>query len=70
MRTKEIIQEIQRLPINKRILIAERTLKSIRTDSTTDKMKKAAELLEKNYQTDAKLTEFTQLDSENFYEPR
>ncbi len=70
MRAKEIMQEIQRLPINKRILIAERTLKSIRTDSTTDKMKKAAELLEKNYQTDAKLTEFTQLDSENFYEPR
>ena len=70
MGTKEIIKEIQRLPIPKRMLVIERTLKSIRERELNIKIKKAVDALLKDYQSDKELTVFTGIDFENFYETR
>ncbi len=70
MGTKEIINEIQRLPINKRMLIIERTLKSIRESELKKGIDEAVNELFVEYKTDKDLTAFTNLDFENFYEAR
>jgi len=70
METKEIISAIRKLPISKRMLIVERTLKSIRVSDTREKMVKAAESLIDDYNNDKELTAFTQLDYEGFYETK
>lgn len=70
MRTKEIIEEIQRLPVVKRMQVIEKTLKSIRESEEQNKMNKAASALLKDYQTDKALTAFTDIDFEDFYEAR
>ncbi len=70
MRTQEIIKEINQLPINKRFLIIEKTLKSIRQSEQKKKMEQAANALLIDYKTDSELTAFTDLDLENFYEAR
>jgi hypothetical protein len=70
METKEIIKEIQKLPVAKRMLIVERTLKGIRESDTQNLMATAAESLAKYYKTDKELVAFTQLDQESFYEAR
>ncbi len=68
--TKELIKEIQRLPISKRILLVERTLKSIRESELKKKMEKAVDTLLGDYQTDKELTAFSNIDFDNFYEAR
>ena len=70
MRTNEIIKEIQRLPIQKRIYIIEKTIHSLRKQEDTNQMKKAADTLYTNYKSDKELTVFTILDFEDFYETR
>ncbi len=70
MRTTDLIKEIQRLPMQKRILVIEKTIHSIRKEENTNLLKKAADVLYVNYKTDKELTEFTNLDFENFYEAR
>jgi hypothetical protein len=70
METKEIIKAIKKLPVNKRILIIERTLRTIRESETRNKMTDAADALYKDYSEDKELTEFTLLDCESFYETR
>jgi len=70
MGAKEIIKEIQRLPIPKRMLIIERTLKSIRKSELNKKIKIAVDTLLNDYQSDKELTAFTGIDFENFYEAR
>ncbi|MCD4746442.1 MAG: hypothetical protein K8R58_09095 [Bacteroidales bacterium] len=70
MGTKEIIQEIKRMPINKRILIIERTIQSIKESEVKNKMKKAVDILVSDYENDTELTVFTNLDFESFYEAR
>ena len=70
MKTKELIKEIQRLPINERILIVERTLKSIRMNQSKKRMKKAANVLHEDYRSDDELTAFTDIDFDDFYETR
>ena len=70
MQTAAIIQEINRLPIVKRMYIAEQTLRNIRLEERQSSMKAAADVMLKSYQTDKDLTIFTQLDCENFYETR
>ena len=61
MRTIDIIKEITRLPINRRIFIVERTLKSIREKEDKNKIEKAVNSLFNDYSTDKKLTEFTEI---------
>jgi hypothetical protein len=70
MRTTELIKEIQRLPIQKRMFVIERTIHSIRQNDENSQMKRAAELLYTDYKTDAELTVFSSLDYEEFYEAR
>lgn len=70
METKEIISAIRKLSVSKRMLIVERTIKSIRENDTRERMKKAAEMLVEDYTNDKELTAFTQLDFEGFYETK
>jgi len=70
MKTTDIIKEITRLPIDRRIFIVERTLKSIREKEEKNKIEKAVNSLLNDYSTDKELTEFTDIDFEEFYEAR
>jgi hypothetical protein len=70
METREIIRAIRKLPVSKRMLIVERTLKTIRESETRKMMVKAAESLLEDYKNDKELIAFTQLDYEGFYETK
>lgn len=70
METREIIRAIRKLPVSKRMLIVERTLKTIRESETRKRMVKAAESLFEDYKDDKELIVFTQLDFEGFYETK
>jgi hypothetical protein len=70
METKEIMNAIKKLPVTKRMLIVEHTLKTIRESETRERMVKAADILYKEYQEDKDLTAFMALDYEAFYETR
>jgi hypothetical protein len=66
----EIIKEIKRLPVDKRLIIVEQTLKSIREAENKKQLETAAEALYGDYSTDKELTALTELDFEDFYEAR
>jgi hypothetical protein len=70
MRTNELIKEIERMPVQKRIYLIEKTIHSIRKKSDSDQMKKAVNFLLMDYKSDKELTAFTNLDFEDFYETR
>lgn len=70
MNTTELIKEIERLPVQKQIFVIEKTLHSIRQREDINQMNKAADMLLSDYKTDYELTSFTNLDYEDFYEPR
>ncbi len=70
MKTTELIKEIQKLPVKKRIYVLERSMYLIRKQQDEDQMNKAAEKLLDDYLTDKELTAFTNLDFEDFYETR
>ncbi len=70
MRTNELIKEIQRLPIQKRIFVIEKSIHSLRKHEETNQMKKAADVLYSDYNSDKELTAFTDLDFDKFYEAR
>jgi len=70
MRTNEIIKEIQRLPVHKRIYVIEKTIHSIRKQEDKNELKKAADNLLIDYESDKELTAFTNIDFEDFYEAR
>jgi len=68
METKEIIKQIEKLPVAKRILVVEQTLKSIRKNELKEKLTKAVEDMQEEYKTNKDLTAFTDIDFEEFYE--
>jgi hypothetical protein len=70
MRTNEIIREIQRLPLLKRIYVIEKAIHSIRSQEDKNMMKKAADELYDEYKADNELTAFTNLDFVDFYEAK
>jgi hypothetical protein len=70
METNEIIKAIKKLPVNKRMLIIEKTLKTIRESENRKKMEDSAKSLYDDYSGNTELTEFTLLDGESFYETR
>jgi hypothetical protein len=70
MRTTEIIKEIQNLPIRKRIYVLEKTIHSLGKQEDAIQMRKAADALYADYNSDKELTVFTTLDFESFYEAR
>jgi hypothetical protein len=70
MKTKELIKEIQKLPVRERIYVIERSMHLIRKQEEESQIKEAAEELYNDYLKDKELTIFTNLDFENFYEAR
>ncbi len=70
MKTKELIDEIQKLPVKKRIFVIERTMQLMRKQEERDQMTTAADTLYEDYKANKELTQFTNLDFENFYEAR
>ncbi|HEY5510243.1 MAG TPA: hypothetical protein VIK10_04365 [Prolixibacteraceae bacterium] len=70
MKTSELIKEIERLPVQKRILVIEKTIYTLRKHEDNNQMVKAANLLSSDYKTDSELTALTKLDFEDFYEAR
>ena len=70
MRTSLIIKEIERLPIQKRMIVVEKTIKSIREADLKVQMKLAADKLYEDYNNDKELTAFKEIDFEGFYEAR
>jgi len=70
MGTQQLIREIEKLPITRRMAIIERTLKSMREREYKNQMEKASEAILNDYETNKELTAFTSLDLEDFYESR
>jgi hypothetical protein len=70
METAAIIHEIDNLPEYKRMLIVEQIIRSIRLNNQERTLEMAADRLYADYKNDKELTVFTQLDCEDFYEPR
>ncbi len=70
MKTTEIIKELSRLPVNKRIYVIEKTIQSIRQQEDSNQLTIAADHLSNDYKNDKELTVFTEIDFENFYETR
>ena len=66
METVEIINKIDNLPVYERMQIVEQIIRSMRIDNQKIIMENAAEYLYNDYKNDKELTEFTQLDYENF----
>ncbi|OFY63690.1 MAG: hypothetical protein A3H98_05730 [Bacteroidetes bacterium RIFCSPLOWO2_02_FULL_36_8] len=70
MQTVDIMQEIQRLPLNKKFYVVEETIKSIKKDELNHQMGLAVDELYNDYVNDKELTAFTTLDFEKFYEAK
>ena len=70
MKTEEILREIRRLPVKKRIYVIEKAIHSIREQEEKDQMSKAVDTLYSDYKNDKELTAFTNIDFEDFYETK
>ena len=70
MRTNEILKEIKRLPVQKRILVIEKAIHSIREQEEKDQINQAVDTLYDDYKNDKELTAFTNIDFDDFYETR
>jgi hypothetical protein len=70
MRTSELIREIRKLPLSKRIYVIEKAIHSIREQEEKKQMEKAVDLLLNDYKNDKELVDFTNLDFEDFYEAK
>ena len=70
METKDLIHEIQQLPLIQRFYVVEETLKSIKKEKLEQQMELAANELYDDYVNDKELTAFTSLDICDFYETK
>ncbi|WP_372948747.1 hypothetical protein [Mariniphaga sp.] len=70
MKADELLKEIEKLPLHKRMYLVEKTLHTIRKKEDLDQMNLAAEALYSDYKKDKDLTAFTDIDFEDFYETR
>jgi hypothetical protein len=70
MNTVQIINEMDKLPVYQRMIIAEHIIRSVRYIEQDKTLEIAAEHLYDDYKNDKELTIFTKLDGEDFYEPR
>jgi hypothetical protein len=61
MTTTSIIKEINRLPLSEKLLLLEKTLKSIRMEREHD-LEAAVAMMQNEYRTDKELTAFTTFD--------
>jgi hypothetical protein len=70
MEALEIMEKINELPSDQRMLITEKIIHSARKEDTKSQLKAAASKLYNDYKNDKELTVFTQLDGQDFYETR
>lgn len=70
MQTLDLLEEIRRLPLSKRYLVIEETIKSIQKEEMQQQMELAVNELYNDYVSDEELTAFSSLDLENFYETK
>ena len=70
METKEIINEIEKLPRSKKIWVIERAIHSLRVQEMKDRLLIALEELYNDYKNDKELTSFTTIDFDSFYVSR
>ncbi|MCF8231189.1 MAG: hypothetical protein K9J27_03290 [Bacteroidales bacterium] len=70
MKTEEILSEIKRLPVKKRIYVIEKAIHSIREQEEKEQMSKAVDSLYFDYKNDKELNAFTDIDFEDFYETK
>ena len=70
MSTEEIIKELNKLPLQERLFIIEKTLEVIRATELDHRLSVASEDLASEYKSNKELTAFTSLDLEDFYEAR
>lgn len=70
METKTILEQINKLPVEDKMFIVERTIKSIREKEINEKLTRAVSELMEEYKTNKELTVFTDIDFENFYETK
>jgi len=70
MDATEILDQITKLPLRKRIYVIEKAIKTIREQEEHSRMEEAANLLLNDYQSNYELTAFTQIDFDYFYEAR
>ncbi len=70
MRTNDLIKEIRRLPLSRRIYVIEKAIQSIRDQEEKKQMEKAVDLLLSDYSNDEELVAFTNIDSEDFHETK
>jgi single-stranded DNA-specific DHH superfamily exonuclease len=70
MNTSQILDEIKKLPVQRKIFLIEKTIQEIRKQTENNQMEIAAESLYDEYKTNKELTIFTDIDFEKFYEPR
>ena len=64
-----IIREINKLPLTEKLLLVEKTLKSIRQQKEHS-LGNAVNERYNDYKSDNELTIFTKLDAQSFYEAR
>ena len=69
MSANEILKNIERLPLEERILLIE-AAKNALQKSEFQQMEKAAKIMQEDYEADEELTAFQALNFETFYETR
>ena len=71
MSTKQIVEEMEKLPLDEKLKLMEIMTKKLFLGKKQSKgMSEGAKDLVHDYETDHELTSFTALDKETFYEAR
>lgn len=70
MSTTEILEQINRLTLTDKLFVVEKAMKDLLKENIDMQMSMAAEALEEEYRTNKELTIFSNLDAEDFYEPK
>lgn len=70
MSTTQLLETIQKLPIQQQFLLAEKIIQHIRKKQELHELSLAAEELADEYHTDNELIAFQDIDFEDFYETR
>jgi hypothetical protein len=71
MSTRQIVDEIEKLPLDEKIkLMQVMVMRIAKEKEQAGSLHKGAEVLLSDYENDKELTVFTSLDKENFYETR
>ncbi len=66
----ELLDEVSKLPVENRLNLIEKTLLSIKQELNDYQLENAAEQLFDEYSNNPSLTEFTNIDFEDFYEAK